>query len=58
MSTKAEKNRRFKQKTAKTLPTYSFQETRIGAVAAFASFARDQRTLVWQKASRRGVTPV
>jgi hypothetical protein len=47
--------RRFKQKTAKT-PL--FAKMRLGIVSSFASFARDQRTLVEIKASRRGVTPV
>jgi hypothetical protein len=45
----------FRQKTAKT-PL--FAKLCLGVLSSFASFARDQRTLVNDSASRRGVTPV
>jgi hypothetical protein len=51
-------NRRFKQKTPKTLSVRSLPELCLGVLSSFASFACDQRTLVNKKASRRGVTPV
>jgi hypothetical protein len=46
MSTEAENNSRFGQKMLKTLLVRYLLELCLGAVTTFASFARDQRTLV------------